>query len=279
MTSHLLPRCRLHPPPPRAAPATARRAAAARGPKFRPGAQLVCGDRFAGLPPSCPVWNPPSTRGALLRMANVHGQAVAPATARDPEEGDQRGREAPNATPAPPRPPRGADVLIPPLNFSIVSKGVYRAGYPNEKNIPFLRKLKLRTVLCDAAAAVAPRMGPGQAPGPTPYSVRRAPGCQVLGDRLGLPRRHRGFPRRGARPPCPLPHGGKPGSLGPRCCPFASHIASAAAARAPTLPRWALSSRAGALRLNLQPGHAPRAARGTGCADPGPCFGGPSRPP
>ncbi|KAL7749650.1 tyrosine-protein phosphatase siw14 [Sorochytrium milnesiophthora] len=42
--------------------------------------------------------------------------------------------------------------LVPPLNFAMVVPGVYRAGYPNKKNHPFLRKLALRTIiyLCPA---------------------------------------------------------------------------------------------------------------------------------
>ncbi len=39
------------------------------------------------------------------------------------------------------------NVYVPPLNFSIVSPGVYRSGYPNRKNHPFLQKLGLRSVI------------------------------------------------------------------------------------------------------------------------------------
>lgn len=39
------------------------------------------------------------------------------------------------------------DVLVPPLNFAMVASGVYRSGYPNRKNFPFLRKLGLRSIL------------------------------------------------------------------------------------------------------------------------------------
>ena len=39
------------------------------------------------------------------------------------------------------------DLLIPPLNFAMVDKGVYRSGYPNMKNLPFLQKLRLRSVV------------------------------------------------------------------------------------------------------------------------------------
>eukprot|EP00246_Nothoceros_aenigmaticus_P001102 TRINITY_DN1144_c0_g1_i2.p1 TRINITY_DN1144_c0_g1~~TRINITY_DN1144_c0_g1_i2.p1 ORF type:complete len:201 (+),score=25.12 TRINITY_DN1144_c0_g1_i2:450-1052(+) len=39
------------------------------------------------------------------------------------------------------------DLLIPPLNFAMVDKGVYRSGYPNAKNLPFLRKLRLKSIV------------------------------------------------------------------------------------------------------------------------------------
>ena len=39
------------------------------------------------------------------------------------------------------------ELLIPPLNFSMVDKGVYRSGYPTKKNFPFLAKLGLRSVV------------------------------------------------------------------------------------------------------------------------------------
>eukprot|EP00126_Sphaerothecum_destruens_P004981 Sdes_comp18486_c1_seq2m8484 len=38
-------------------------------------------------------------------------------------------------------------VYVPPLNFSMVIPGVYRSGYPNKKNFPFLRKLKLKCII------------------------------------------------------------------------------------------------------------------------------------
>ncbi|KAI8845416.1 tyrosine phosphatase family-domain-containing protein [Chytridium lagenaria] len=37
--------------------------------------------------------------------------------------------------------------LVPPLNFAMVSPGVYRSGYPNKKNFPFLKGLQLRCVM------------------------------------------------------------------------------------------------------------------------------------
>jgi tyrosine-protein phosphatase SIW14 len=39
------------------------------------------------------------------------------------------------------------NLLIPPLNFAMVAKGVYRSGYPNQKNFPFLKKLGLKSIL------------------------------------------------------------------------------------------------------------------------------------
>ncbi|KAG5178348.1 tyrosine phosphatase family-domain-containing protein [Tribonema minus] len=39
-------------------------------------------------------------------------------------------------------------MLIPPLNWAMVSPGVYRSGYPIACNFNFLKGLRLRTVLC-----------------------------------------------------------------------------------------------------------------------------------
>lgn len=38
-------------------------------------------------------------------------------------------------------------LLIPPQNFAMVAKGIYRSGYPNSKNYPFLQKLGLKSLL------------------------------------------------------------------------------------------------------------------------------------
>jgi len=38
--------------------------------------------------------------------------------------------------------------LIPPLNFAMVAPGVYRSGYPNKKNLAFLAKLGIKTIVC-----------------------------------------------------------------------------------------------------------------------------------
>lgn len=40
-----------------------------------------------------------------------------------------------------------AVVMVPPLNFAMVSPGVYRSGYPNRKNFPFLTKLGIRSIV------------------------------------------------------------------------------------------------------------------------------------
>ncbi len=38
-------------------------------------------------------------------------------------------------------------IVIPPSNFAMVAKGVYRSGYPVPKNFPFLKKLGLKSIL------------------------------------------------------------------------------------------------------------------------------------
>ena len=37
--------------------------------------------------------------------------------------------------------------LYPPANFSYVAKGIYRGSYPNSKNLPFMKTLKLKSIL------------------------------------------------------------------------------------------------------------------------------------
>ncbi|XP_021309569.1 probable tyrosine-protein phosphatase At1g05000 isoform X2 [Sorghum bicolor] len=39
-------------------------------------------------------------------------------------------------------------LLVPPLNFAMVDHGVYRSGFPDVSNLPFLETLRLRSVLC-----------------------------------------------------------------------------------------------------------------------------------
>ena len=38
-------------------------------------------------------------------------------------------------------------LFIPPMNFAMVQKGIYRSGYPNQKNHKFLSKLQLKSIL------------------------------------------------------------------------------------------------------------------------------------
>ena len=39
------------------------------------------------------------------------------------------------------------EILIPPVNFSLVSQGIYRGSYPNFKNFAFLKNLGLKSIL------------------------------------------------------------------------------------------------------------------------------------
>ncbi|XP_020599283.1 probable tyrosine-protein phosphatase At1g05000 [Phalaenopsis equestris] len=41
----------------------------------------------------------------------------------------------------------GEEVLIPPLNFAVVDRGIYRSGFPTTNNIGFLETLKLRSIV------------------------------------------------------------------------------------------------------------------------------------
>jgi hypothetical protein len=43
--------------------------------------------------------------------------------------------------------PKAPKVLVPPINFSLVSRGLYRSGHPNRKNFPFLLGLSLKTII------------------------------------------------------------------------------------------------------------------------------------
>jgi len=39
------------------------------------------------------------------------------------------------------------ELLVPPVNFSLVVKGIYRGSYPNVRNFSFLKHLGLKTIL------------------------------------------------------------------------------------------------------------------------------------
>ncbi|KAF9355478.1 hypothetical protein BGX26_006479 [Mortierella sp. AD094] len=47
-------------------------------------------------------------------------------------------------------------VLVPPLNFAMVSPGVYRSGHPNKHNFPFMRKLGLKVIVQMSEEPYAP---------------------------------------------------------------------------------------------------------------------------
>lgn len=49
--------------------------------------------------------------------------------------------------------------LIPPMNFGVLEKDLYRCGQPNELNFPFMEKLGLKTIVllfADAQIYLAP---------------------------------------------------------------------------------------------------------------------------
>ena len=49
---------------------------------------------------------------------------------------------------------------MPPANFALVCKGVYRSGFPKKRNFPFLRKLGIKSVLYGSHTSVrAPHCG------------------------------------------------------------------------------------------------------------------------
>lgn len=41
----------------------------------------------------------------------------------------------------------GLELLIPPLNFSMVDNGIFRSGFPDDANFGFLKSLGLRSVM------------------------------------------------------------------------------------------------------------------------------------
>ncbi len=45
--------------------------------------------------------------------------------------------------------------MVPPANFAMVNRGVFRSGFPNSRNFAFLKTLRLRSVvrLCDDSCA------------------------------------------------------------------------------------------------------------------------------
>lgn len=101
--------------------------------------------------------------GAAARLNMLPDAATAGHSAAEPTERMDVAVQAASLPDAPDArlttpPPASAhpDLVIPPLNFSMVNKGVYRSGYPNPKNFTFLRRLGLRSILCAAPAASVP---------------------------------------------------------------------------------------------------------------------------
>lgn len=41
----------------------------------------------------------------------------------------------------------GDDLFTPPLNFAMVDNGIFRSGFPDSANFPFLQTLNLRSVM------------------------------------------------------------------------------------------------------------------------------------
>ncbi|RWW74027.1 hypothetical protein BHE74_00018047, partial [Ensete ventricosum] len=41
----------------------------------------------------------------------------------------------------------GGDVLLPPSNFGVVDRGIYRSGFPSDENFPFLKALNVRSIV------------------------------------------------------------------------------------------------------------------------------------
>ena len=44
-------------------------------------------------------------------------------------------------------------VVVPPYNHAIVSPGVYRSAFPTKKNLPYLQRLRLKTIVCITSEA------------------------------------------------------------------------------------------------------------------------------
>jgi tyrosine-protein phosphatase SIW14 len=46
-----------------------------------------------------------------------------------------------------------AAMVVPPYNHAIVSSGVYRSAFPTKNNLPYLQRLRLKTIVCITAEA------------------------------------------------------------------------------------------------------------------------------
>ena len=100
-------------------------------------AELLRGGELTGRVPGC-AQAPPARAGCVLARGV---DACAPGSFI-PWAGVPDGMDASAALVGPQQ-----ELLIPPLNFGRVCRGVYRSGFPGRKNFAFLRKLALGAVL------------------------------------------------------------------------------------------------------------------------------------
>lgn len=95
--------------------------------------------------------------GSSVAAQLVEGERFTPVSAKDTRNvattttstATQPGSDAaqPVISQPPPANASSTTLVVPPLNFSMVSRGIYRSGHPNERNFEFLRRLNLKSVL------------------------------------------------------------------------------------------------------------------------------------
>lgn len=92
------------------------------------GTEVVAATKAAdsSTPSNAPTTTSSTSRNGIDRTNNLPASLASPAT----------GDLASSTT-----------LIVPPLNFSMVSRGIYRSGHPNERNFEFLRRLNLKSVL------------------------------------------------------------------------------------------------------------------------------------
>ncbi|PWN52765.1 hypothetical protein IE53DRAFT_384776 [Violaceomyces palustris] len=106
--------------------------------------------------------------GSRIQSANIpsesrgrHPRTSQRAQTRNPSEalnveGATQERSLPSLAPQIQSQPQS--VVVPPLNFDMVAKGVYRSGHPNERNFGFLRGLELKSIMYLASDDYRPNM-------------------------------------------------------------------------------------------------------------------------
>ena len=85
--------------------------------------------------------------GAAAQAGSRAEAGAGPAPAPAPAPGPGPRLPEPEPEPEPDPRPTAEQVFVSPLNFAMVSAGIYRSGYPGERNFPFLARLKLKTIL------------------------------------------------------------------------------------------------------------------------------------